>query len=92
MFVGDLGVRLRVEGAAVGARDSKTGGPETRLPAYWTGTAMALLTISDVTAVLAWGNLENQRHPEPWIDPQTGQLALGPGRQFRLSLTWRLMN
>ena len=42
--------------------------------------------------MLAWRNLENQRHSESWIDPQTGQLALGPGRQFRLSLTWRLMN
>jgi hypothetical protein len=92
MFAGDLGVRLRAESAEIGARDSKTGGPETRLPAYWSSSALAFLTISDATVILGWRNLENQRHSETWIDPQTGQLALSPGRQFRLTLTWRLMN
>jgi len=91
-FKRDLGVRLRLEAAEVGARDSKTGGIETRLPSYWTGSASVILRLSDVTGIFSWQNLENVRHPESWIDPQTGDLALGPGRQFRLSFTWRLMN
>ncbi|MGH7742381.1 MAG: hypothetical protein ACRENS_10205 [Candidatus Eiseniibacteriota bacterium] len=92
LFLGDLGVRLRLEGAQIGARDSYTGLVDSHLPGYWTGSALATFTLSDVTAVFAFRNLENQRHTETWIDPSTGQLALSPGRQFRLALTWRLMN
>ena len=92
VFQGDLAVRLRLEAAQIGPRDSKTGGVEARLPGYWTGSAVAMATLSDVTATLAWRNLEGERHTETWIDPQTGQLALSPGRQFRVSLTWRLLN
>ena len=92
MFAGDLGVRLRLESAEVGARDSKTGGPPIALPAYWTSSALGIFTIADATVILSWHNLENVRHEESWIDPQTQQLALGPGRQFRLTLTWRLSN
>ena len=92
LFQRDLGVRLRVEAAEIGERTTKTGGPELQLPAYWTSSAMALLTISDATVILAWRNLQDERHAEPWLDPQTSQPALGPGRQFRLTLSWRLMN
>lgn len=91
-FQGDLGVRLRFEGADVGARDTKTVFEPVRLPAYLTGSALVILTIADATAIFTWRNLENVRREESWTDPQTGQLALGPGRQFRLSFTWRLMN
>ena len=93
IFKNDLGVRLRVEGAGIGERESKTGAiQEETLPAFWTASAIAVLTLSDVTATLRFANLEDQHVPQPWIDPGTGRLARGPGRAFRFTFTWRLLN
>ncbi|MBI1799581.1 MAG: hypothetical protein HYR73_07815 [Candidatus Eisenbacteria bacterium] len=92
LFQGDLGVRLRGDVAGVGPRESKTGGIETRIEGYWTSSGRATLTLADVTVILNFRNLENQRRPQSWIDPATGDLALGPGREFRFALTWRMFN
>ena len=91
-FQNDLGVRVRAEGAAIGERESKTGGDEVVLPGYWTSAAVVVLTIADATATLRLSNLEDRRHEEPWIDPGTGLLARGPGRSRRFTFTWRFLN
>ena len=92
VFQNDLLVRLRVEGAGVAARESKTGGVEEPIPAYWTSGASLLVTLADATLTLRATNLENEKRPEPWIDPGTGRLAVGPGRAIRFTFTWRLFD
>jgi hypothetical protein len=88
-FQGDLGMRLRVEGAGVGARRANDG---TALPAYATLGAAASLTLGDAVLIVRATDLENTAHPEPWIDTVTGAPALSVRRQVRTTLTWRLYN
>jgi hypothetical protein len=92
LFQHDLGIRLRAERAGVGARESKTGGIEETLPEFWTSAVSATMTLASLTLILRSQNLENGHQPQPWIDPGTGSLALGPGRQFSFSMSWRMMN
>ncbi|HTM58576.1 MAG TPA: hypothetical protein VL123_09200 [Candidatus Udaeobacter sp.] len=91
-FQNDLFVRLRVEGDAVGARESKTGGVDEPIPAFWTSGASVIVTLADATLILRASNLENEKRPEPWVDPGTGLLARGPGRAIRFTFTWRLFD
>jgi hypothetical protein len=91
-FQNDLGVRFHVETAEVGARESKNGDTEYPLSGYWTESAWAVITLADVTVTLRTRNIENQIRPQTWIDPGTGTPALSPGRQFRLTLSWRMFN
>jgi len=91
-FKGDLAVRIRLEGAGIGERESKTGGQEVVLPGYFTSSAIAIVTLADATATLRVANLEDRPHEEPWIDPGTGVIAKGPGRSVRVTFTWRLFN
>jgi len=90
-FTGDLGVRLRVEAAGVGPRDSEAA-PARRLPGYVTFGAGASLTLADATFTIELLNLEDRRRPQVWIDYATGVEALGPGRTLRALLTWRLFD
>lgn len=95
VFAGDLGVRLRVEGAWVGERDGEPApglpAPPRTLPAYATWGASAGFTLGDATIVLRADNLADRREPQVWGDPSRGfpgAQALGAGRQFRAELTW----
>ena len=88
-FQGDLGIRLRVEAAGVGARTANDG---AALPGFATLGAAATLTLGDAVLVVRGANLENADHPETWIDTVTGAPALSPRRQLRTTLTWRLYN
>lgn len=90
-FTGDLGVRLRVEAAAVGPRESEAT-PVRRLPGYVTFGAGASLTLADAVFTIELLNLEDRRRPQVWIDWATGVEALGPGRMMRAVLTWRLFD
>lgn len=91
MFQSDLGVRLRVEAAGVGSRASQTL-PSRRLPSYVTYGAAAVLSLADVRLAFRVVNLEDRARPEVWLDRLTGEEALGPGRQFRVAFTWRLVD
>lgn len=90
-FTGDLGVRVRMEVAGVGPRESEAPVPR-RLPGYVTLGAGASFTLVDVVFTVELLNLEDRRRPQVWIDSATGEEALGPGRALRALLTWRLFN
>jgi hypothetical protein len=90
-FTGDLGVRVRMEVAGVGPRESEAL-PARRLPGYVTLGASASLTLADAIITLELLNLEDRRRPQVWIDHASGQEALGPGRTLRALLTWRLFD
>ncbi len=51
-----------------------------------------VLILADVTVVTDVRGLEDERRPEVWIHPDTGLEALGPGREFRITLSWRLFD
>jgi hypothetical protein len=101
-FGGELGVTLRGEVDAVGSRENEpnvpagaTDSPDAiapSSPAYLTSQAMALVTIGDIIITVRMRNLEDVPRPETWIDASTGELALGPGRELRFTLTARLFN
>ena len=90
LFRNELGVRLRVNAAVVGARESEATGAWQS--AYVTYGAGGILTIMDVTMVIEAINLEDQPHPLTWIDPRTASDALGPGLETRVTFSWRLFN
>ena len=90
LFQGDLGVVVRAEGVGVGAREGEFTG--RRLPEYATAGASATLTLADASVTLRARNLENRRREEVWLDPVTQSEALGPGRELRLILSWKLFD
>ena len=90
-FAGDLEVKLRGEIDATGARESDEEFPVT-LPGYVTTGVTAIARLADATVTFRVMNLEDERHEEVWIDSSTGLPAVGTGREFRLSLGWRLFN
>lgn len=91
LFTGDLGVRLRGEAEAVGARESDGPAPR-RLDGYVTGAASAIVTLGDAVFSLRLRNLEDRRRAQVWMDRATGREALGPGREMLFTFTWRLFN
>jgi hypothetical protein len=90
-FKGDLGVRVGADVAGLGKRESE-GSPPRTLPGYVTYGASVVLALEDVRVTLRALNLEDVRRPETWVDPATGVEALGPGRELRFVLTWRLFD
>lgn len=97
-FTGDLGVRVRVETAYVGARETdisssvEGGFDEEVLPAFITVAALLSISLGDATVVVRADNLEDERRPHVWLDLLTGRPALGTGRQVRAALTWPFIN
>jgi len=91
MFTGDLIGRVRVEGAWVGERESEAV-PSRHLAGYATADVVASLTLADAVFTFRFMNLEDIRRPETWLDPRTGVEALGPGHEFRLTLSWILFD
>ncbi len=102
LFGGDLGLWLRLEFEGVGSRVSQGVFPElcgveptlplSVLPSYLTSGATAAARISGTLITLRVRNLENRARPEPWADCETLSEALGPGREWRLALTFKLAN
>ena len=98
-FSGDLGVKLRIESAWVGARENASL-PEyfvqpRPLAGYATYGASLALTLGDARIVLSGTNLEDVPHPQIWTDlssPFPGTPAVGSGRQYRFELAWPFFN
>ena len=90
-FAGDLGVKLRVEADAVGGRQTEESVP-TWLPGYVNTGVTAIGQLADVTVTFRVLDLEDERHLETWLDSFTGLPAEAPGREYRLSVSWRLYN
>lgn len=98
-FVGDLGVKLRLEGAWVGERDNESL-PDyfvrpRPLAGYATFGGMLAVTLGDVRMVLRAHNLEDKPHPQIWTDLSSefpGTPAVGAGRQVRLEVAWPFFN
>jgi hypothetical protein len=88
-FGGDLQILARGLVEGVGPRESQ-GASARRLPGYATLGASAAFTIVDAVITVSFSNLENKQREQVWIDPATGIEALGPPREFRLRLTWKL--
>jgi hypothetical protein len=91
VFANDLGVTIRIEGAGIGPRQSEAT-PSRTLPSFATVDAVISATLADAIATFTMRNLADQAQREVWIDPRTGVEALGPGREMRFALTWRLFN
>ena len=90
-FRDDLGVRLRAAADGIGERNTDEPAPRV-LSGYVTSSVAASFTIGDATVTLRARNLENQRRPDVWIDPQTGAPVLGTPRELRVAVTWALNN
>ncbi len=88
-FGGDLHLTARgeVEGSGPRAVD---GAPELRVPGFASAGAALTLRLADATVTLRARNLEDRRREEPWIDPATGALAFGTGRELRFALGWAI--
>jgi hypothetical protein len=54
--------------------------------------ARVVFTLADLTTTLLMRDLADLRPPQPWVDPGTGALAHGPGREIRLTFMWRLFD
>ncbi|MBI5709240.1 MAG: hypothetical protein HZC42_02920 [Candidatus Eisenbacteria bacterium] len=91
LFEGDLGVTLRAEADAIGPREAETA-PVRRLDGYPTFGGAVVLTLADATITVRARNLEDRQREQTWVDAATGRPALGPGRELRMTLTWRLFN
>jgi len=91
LFGGDLGVAWRAEGEWMGETESDEPAPRPVRAQALIG-ARVVFTLSDLTATLLMRDLADLRPPLPWVDPGTGALARGPGREFRLSFMWRLFD
>jgi hypothetical protein len=89
LFQGDLAVRPRLEVWAVGPRESEAT-PSRPLPAYGALGAALELTLADATVLIEGRNLADRRATRTWVDTSTGSEALGPGRELRATLSWRL--
>jgi hypothetical protein len=99
LFAGDLPVRLRVQAAYVGVRESDTRvlsreglSTDAVLPGYGTYSASATLALGDATIVIRGDALEGVRHPLPWFDYYEERIALDSGRAFRVEVVWPLFN
>ena len=90
-FAGDLGVKVRGEVEAVGPRESEQAVPGA-IPGYASAGAAVVATLADATITLRMRNLEDHARRETWVNLATGEPALGPGREFRLTVGWRLFN
>lgn len=90
-FQDDLETRFRAEVAMVGERESEAPVPR-RLPAFATFSAGVVLGLGDVVMVVDVRNLEDERRLQAWVDPVTGTEAPGPGREYRVTLSWRLFD
>ena len=90
-FTGDLGVNLRAELDAIGPRATDETTPRP-LPGFASSAAAVRLMLGDVVVTVGARNLEDRRRPDVWIDPATGQPALGPGRELRVSAGVKLFN
>ncbi|MEO5618891.1 MAG: hypothetical protein ABIS67_14075 [Candidatus Eisenbacteria bacterium] len=91
IFGGDLGVRVRLEGDAVGQRFTDEAAPRP-LSGYVTGNAALGLEIGDATITLRVRRLENGAYEEVWIDGTTGAPARGTPRELRVAVAWSLKN
>jgi hypothetical protein len=89
LFGGDLRLAARAEVEAQGPRTSPAP-REVRIPGYASAGGTLTLRLADVTLAIRARNLEDRRRAEPWIDPDTGIEALGPGREVRFTMTWLL--
>lgn len=89
MFAGDLNIVLRAEAEGIGARESEAAVPRD-LDGYVTFAVSGAFTLADAILVLSLRNLQDVQHEQVWIDTATGMEALGPGREWRLRLTWML--
>jgi hypothetical protein len=98
VFAGDLGVRLRVEGAYVGARETDTrlaGLDDVTLPGYSSLAFSATITLGDATIVVRGDRLAGDRQSETWLNPNAFPdlvLSRDTGPQWRTELTWPLFN
>lgn len=91
LFAGDLGVAWRAEGEWMGPTLSDEPSPREVRASALIG-ARVVFTLSDLTATLLLRDLADLRPQLPWVDPGTNQLARSPGREFRLSILWRLFD
>jgi len=99
LFTGDLGVRIRLEGAWVGPRENESL-PEyfqapRALPGFVTFGGSLGLTLGDARIALTTRRIEDQPRPQIWTDPSSpfpGTPATGSGRQYRMELAWPLFN
>lgn len=89
-FQRDLGIAVRGEIEGVGVREGEFS--NRRLPEYLSFGGSMTMTLADATVTLRARNLENRRREEVWVDPVSGVEALGPGREFRFMLSWRLFD
>ena len=96
VFAGDLGVRLRAEGAYVGARETDTRlVDDVMLPSYTTLMLRATFTFGDATIDVRGTGLAGGGHFESWVDQGQGPdpvLARDQGPQWRTELIWPLFN
>lgn len=97
LFGGDIGGRMRLEAAWVGerhtdARDSRF--EDIPLAGYATFAASASAKVGDVTLLFRLDGLEQEPHPQTWLDPAFDEptLARDSGRRFRFELSWPLFN
>jgi hypothetical protein len=91
VFANDLGVRMRVEGAGIGPRESEAF-PPRELNAFATLDAVVIATLADAVLTFSMRNLADVAQPQVWLDPRTGVEALGPGREMHFGLSWRLFD
>jgi hypothetical protein len=90
LFKNELDARLRLTAALVGARQGEFNGQW--LDPFVTFTAAGVFTLSDATIVIEGIGLENHPQPLTWPDLNTGENAMGPGLETRISFSWRLFN
>lgn len=96
LFTGDLQLRLRGEAAYVGERELEStaysGVEPRRLPGYATLSLHARATLGDATLGVRVTNVEDARRPQVWIDPATGEPALGASRHLCFEIVWPLFD
>ena len=90
-FGGDLRVRPRGDVYWIGPRESEAN-PSRGLPGYVTFAAGLQVSLADAVVLIEGRNLEDRARPFTWVDGVTGREALGPKRELRATLTWRLWN
>jgi hypothetical protein len=101
-FRSELKVVLRAEVEGVGERETEPNVPPgaaldiTEIPlvspAYLTSVATVIVHIGQTFITVRARNLEDIPRQETWVDPASGILAFGPGREFRFALTARIFD